>query len=441
MLSGDYGLDAVVSSEFNYVGDHLMDFSFLRALRASVRLTLGTIQKDAKRLQRATGDVFGRDYPLSACQEAYARARGFRSWHEAQTVLERASRSASSTPFWTIASRNDVHQAVFTALAIAEIDMSENGPVVFSGEQKHAARPAACLWFEMMSAASIPGLALVDTQAAAFQDTEFGRAVDDLGLQEIVEQCRFVDLREQHQPIAISTSAFGWTMSLISALSEPSRERFRGTGMQHLLQSMLVKLVGDNARSEYGIFIDSVETVVQGLCSSTPHNPSAVLSEEGVPGDSLAYDFNRYIKDRDNNAAAELLKLVRDASAKGVRLGTVLVSESTRRPTVVLFDGNKPDTVLLAGVIHSLYYWRYAGHELRARGISTRPVVYFNDQDDFRYPDFLVQCGSGFTCVAAGDKATSPGEEKSVRNSRTRSVYVDDASLIYCGRRVELQRA
>jgi hypothetical protein len=54
-----------------------MDFSFLRALRASVRLTLGTLQKDAKRLQRATGDVFGRDFPLSACQEAYARARGF----------------------------------------------------------------------------------------------------------------------------------------------------------------------------------------------------------------------------------------------------------------------------------------------------------------------------------------------------------------------------
>lgn len=418
-----------------------MDFSFLRALRASVRLTLGTLQKDAKRLQRATGDVFGRDFSLSACQEAYARARGFRSWHEAQTVLERASRSASSTPFWTIASRNDAHQAVFTALAVAEIDMSENGPVVFSGEQKHAVRPAACLWFEMMSAASIPGLALVNTQAAAFQDTQFGRAVDDLGLQEIVEQCRFVDLREQHQPIAISTSAFGWTMSLISALSEPARERFRGTGMQRLLESMLLNLVGKNAQSEYGIPIDSVETVVRALCSSTPYIPAALRSEENQPISSLAHDLNRYIKDLDKDAAAELLELVCDASAKGVRLGTILASESTRRPTVVLFDGNKPATVLLAGVIHSLYYWRYVGHELRARGISTMPVVYFSDQVELCYPDFLVQCGSGFTCVAAGDKPTVPGEENSLRNSRTRSVHVDGDSLIYCGRRVELQQA
>lgn len=438
VLSGDYGPVSLESGVNQFVGDHLMDFSFLRALRASVRLNLNTLLKDAKRLQRASGDVFGQTFPLSACQEAYARARGFRSWHEAQTLLERVSRSGSTAPFWTIGSRNDVHQAVFSAIAAAELEMSENGPVTFLGPQADAALPAACLWFEMMSAAGVPGLMLVDTKAPSLQDTGLGRAIGQLGLGEIIDHCRFIDLRETHQPIALGTSVRDWTTSLMNALPEATCEKLERSGMRHLVEVTLDAVAKQRSCAEYSVFFDSVETVVKAVCSSKPFIPLQLRDLDSDVGRSLSLDLKRYIDDREDEAAEQLRSLVRTIGKKRMRLGTVIATETTRRPTVVLFDRDDPASVALAGVVHSLYYWRYVGMELRKRGISTRPVLYYSDREVPHYPDLLMECGANYTCVVIGEEREAAAAWDDLRSSGTLLVQVEHGSMVYSGRRVPL---
>lgn len=423
-----------------------MDFSFLRALTASVRLTLATSKKDVKRLQKATPELFGREFPLSVCQEAYARARGFRHWHELEQVAQRLSRDREM-PFWSITSRNDFHESVLSAIVQSELEMTENGPVVFLGNSADSVVPALCLWAEEISAARVPGVILIDSHAMSVQDTALWEVVDRFGLATMFSDFRIIDTREASIPLAISTTAFSWTRALSGALSVDEAKRVEESGMRHLIERMLEDMAtvrGAEDSRHADVFMDSIETVMACLCASHPIIPGQLHDLPQDARDRLANDFGKYIADRPQREMKLLSELVSRMSGKGLRLGRVLSSETPHRPSIVLFDSDQPETVVLAAAIHSLYYWRYVGFELRHRGISTRPVLYYSDRADLDIPRFLLDSSAGHTCLASGLTKEDIGawsEYRTSRTRRTRLVHVERGSFVFCGRRVQITDA
>jgi len=414
-----------------------MDFSFLRALRASVRLTLNNLKRDAKRLQRVSADVFGTSIPLSVCQEAYARARGFRSWHEAETILKRGGRDPGASP-WKIENRNDVHQAVFSALVTADLELGENGPVCFFGAQADAALPAVCLWVESLSMADVSGIVLVDTKALSLQDTPLWTAVTRLGLEYLFDECRYIDARGANLDVAISTSPANWARSLLLAVPKATRETLEQDGFSHLLEKTLTAVADRRGRSDdFHVFADTVDLVVSSLCASMPYPPAPV---RGVDGDfddvGLSMDLQAYLERRKGQENLAVYALNSALEEKNIRLGYHLADESKHRPTIVLYDQDQPASLVLASVIHSLYYWRYVGHELRFRDIHTRPVLYLSDAAVPEVPAFIQESGSSYTCIVNGPKRADDTAWPECRGAHARFAQVEQGGFVYGGRRV-----
>jgi len=413
-----------------------MDLSFLKALRASVRLTLASLKRDSKRLHRATEDVFGRTYSLSTCQEAYARARGFRNWREAETILKRGGRD-SSTPFWKIDSRTDAHETVFASIVTAELEMTENGPVCFFGAQSDAIVPALCLWAESLSLAEVPGLLLVDTEAAALQDTSLWHAVIEMGLTGTFDEFRFIDARNDNLPLAFSTTAADWVRSLLFALPEEVRAELGDSGFSALLERCIAAAAAKRSEDDVQVFADTVESVLQSLCQKSPVFPTYLFKPTGdTEVDSLRGDFDAYLERHRPDAVAQLADLGRLVGKKGMRLGRHLAQESVRRPTVVLYNAKQAASVVLASIVHSLYYWRYVGMELRYNDIYTRPVLFYSDTADPQVPQFIQQSGASFTCIVNGPARTYAQAWPESQAARSRFVYVDSGSFVYAGRRI-----
>lgn len=412
-----------------------MDLSFLKALRASVRLTFATLKRDSKRLHRATEDVFGRTYSLSTCQEAYARARGFRNWREAETILKRGGRD-SSTPFWKIDSRTDAHETVFSSIVTAELEMTENGPVCFFGAQRDAIVPALCLWAESLSLAEVPGLLLVDTEAAALQDTSLWHAVIAMGLTGTFDEFRFIDARNDNIPLAFSTTAADWVRSLLFALPDEARAELTDSGFSALLERAIAASAAKRGEDDDQVFADTVESVLQSLCQKSPVFPTYLFkATDDTEVDSLRGDFDAYIERQHPDAVAQLADLGRLVGKKGMRLGRHLAQESVRRPTVVLYNAKQAASVVLASIVHSLYYWRYAGMELRYNDIYTRPVLFYSDTADPQVPQFIQQSGASHTCIVNGPARTYAQAWLESQAARSRFVYVDSGSFVYAGRR------
>jgi hypothetical protein len=413
-----------------------MDFSFLKALRASVRLTLATLKRDSKRLHRATEDVFGHTYSLSTCQEAYARARGFRNWREAETILKRGGRDPS-TPFWKIDSRTDFHETVFSSIVTAELEMTENGPVCFFGKQSDAIVPALCLWSESLSLAEVPGLVLVDTEAAALQDTSLWEAVIAMGLTATFDEFRFIDARSDNIPLAFSTKAADWVRSLLFALPEEARAELENSGFSVLLQSAIEAVAAKRGEEDGQVFADTVESVLQSLCQKSPQFPTYLFkaADDDTLVESLKGDFHAYIERQRPDAVAQLADLGRRVGKKGMRLGRHLAQESARRPTVVLYNAKQATSVVLASVVHSLYYWRYVDAELRHNDIYTRPVLFYSDVVDPQVPQFIQHSGASHTCIVNGPARTEAQAWPESQAARSRFVCVDSGSFVYAGRR------
>lgn len=412
-----------------------MDFSLLRALRASVRLTLTTLKRDSKRLQRTSEDVFGTRYTLSICQEAYARARGFRNWHEAETILKRGGRNPD-THFWKIVSRNDLHEAVFSSIVTADLEMSENGPVCFFGPQEDAALPALCLWIEALSMAEVPGVLLVDTTAPALQDTTVWKSVVALNLESLFDEFRYIDARSDNIPLAFSTTSKDWCRSLLLALPESTCAALQSCGFAHLLETAIDAVGRDATDDNCQVFGDTVRQVSLALCSADPGLPPslhATIEESSHP--SLHYDFKSYVAHQRPAEVAQLTELCRALFNKQFGLGRHLSQETLKRPSIVLFDSNDPASVVLASVVHSQYYWRFVGPELRYRGINTRPVLFVSDTAVPQVPHFIRNSGASHTCVVNGAAREGADHWPESESARASFVFVEGDSFIYSGRR------
>ena len=419
-----------------------MEFSFLRAMRASIRFTLASLKRDAKRLQRAAAEVFGQSYSLAQCQEALARARGFRTWHEAETVLKRGGRDRS-LPSWTILSRNDAHEAALAALVGSELEMNEVGSVVFLGAPDEAAAPALCLWAETMSAMEKSGLILLNTKARSFQDTALGRAAADLGLDDVVGEFRFLDAREMNLGVSLSTSGRDWARSLVHALPEVHRVALQESGTQTLLEGILEALGAKRAKeegSEYRVSAREVRTAVACMAASYPIIPRELYAGESSEElGSIEHDFEEFKKSRPKPALEALSDLAFQVEKRGLHVGRVFSMESQHRPTVLLFDEDDAVSLAVASVVHSLYFWRYVGHELRWKGIYTRPVLYYLDaQIPASVPAFVAHGWGTFSCIVPGGSLSQRDHIPEHFLSSAQMVGVEEGSLVVSGRRTPL---
>ena len=415
-----------------------MPFSFVRAFAASRRFNISTIKKEAKRLQKASAEVFGQVYSLNICQEAIARAHGLRNWQDIINFEKRIGRD-KSLPFWHIDSRNDFHERLLKSLLLAEVETNET----FIGKREHAIAPALCLWSEEISYARVPGVILVDTKAQSVQDTMLWEQVKNLNLDDLFLQFRSIDTRVGCLPVSIRTQALDWTRSLGCALPEDICKHLEDTGIWHVMRESMkcdARTEGDDSELRT-VYFDAVEKAFRLVSATKPYVPVALGDVEGPYLDSLRHSVDKYLVHRPMEAIEVLGKLIRSLAEKQFNLRTVFWIESAQRPTIVVFDSDKPETVALASVIHSLYYSRYVGCHLRHAGIITRPVLYFGDQSGKPLPQFLRDPFAARTILVAGYDMVQVDALSSYEKRTTTLVHTDEFSLVADGKRVSIKEA
>ncbi|WP_231656428.1 hypothetical protein [Pseudomonas californiensis] len=160
-----------------------MSTSLSRLLTLQAVRNLTSLKRDAKRLQKKSQQVFGTEHSLAVCQQAMAVSRGFTSLATLEALSDRLGMNRRNL-FWTLTGRSDAHQAVLDTLFRLDLDFADVGPLVFIGQQQHALRPALILLLERMSAMARPGLILIESTAAAIQDTALFKAATELELHE-----------------------------------------------------------------------------------------------------------------------------------------------------------------------------------------------------------------------------------------------------------------
>lgn len=160
--------------------------------------------------------------------------------------------------------------------------------------------------------------------------------------------------------------------------------------------------------------------------------------------DELSYAISKSSKARDDDVCPEtaeaLLSIISSLRRQRFGLGTVLWSESKHRPSVVLFDSARPETLVLASMAHAMYYWQYVGIGLRDQGIKIRPVLYFSDQSTSTIPTFIAESGGSHTAIVNGCDRTDVDSWPNHLRTRHSLVSVDDRSIVYCGKRVAFDR-
>nr|WP_168550522.1 hypothetical protein [Pseudomonas savastanoi] len=183
-----------------------MSTSLSRLLTLQAVRNLTSLKRDAKRLQKKSQQVFGTEHSLAVCQQAMAVSRGFTSLASLDALSDRLGMNRRN-PFWTLTGRSDAHQAVLDTLFRLDLDFADVGPLVFIGQQQHALRPALILLLERMSAMARPGLILIESTAAAIQDTALFKAATELELHETLMGFRALDLREHNLPVELADCA------------------------------------------------------------------------------------------------------------------------------------------------------------------------------------------------------------------------------------------
>jgi hypothetical protein len=406
-----------------------MAFSLLRSLLAVSRLNIITIKRQAKRLKNATPDVFGQTFPLSVCQEAMARANGFQHWHEAQQVLSRVGADRNS-PWWTIKSRNDTHQATLCALVTLELELLRDGALVMLGQAANGALPALGLLLEEMSFSKKPGLILVETDHPAMQDTSLWPAVLELGQEDLLADFRSVDLREPRLPVAIDAEPENWLRALAGVLPDPKREEWLGTGEASILKD----LIGHYAELRRMEVCDlyPVKQAMAVIMNPKMLVGSVVSRMTGDARTSMKMDCERYLADSPSPCAQNVMKAVEQLDGRYHRTGPILHHESKRRPVIALFSRDDPASVILAGAVHSMFYWRWPSDE-------TCPILYFADKTVDGPPAFLRGAASRALIVpGTPDRSWSWWHEAGWHSSMFASIGTD-RTITAAGRRCKIE--
>ncbi|CAB3754711.1 hypothetical protein [Paraburkholderia humisilvae] len=410
-----------------------MAISLIRSLTASVARNVSTLKRDAKRLQKHSKTVFGTAYPLSTCQKAVAVSRGFKSLADVESLARRLGLDRNA-PWWTILSRNDAHQNTLSALYQLEIQLSESGPVVFTGKQADAILPALVLFFEEMSARQMPGLIMVDTEAAAVQDTPVFSAVEKLGMEEMFADFRSLDLRERNLPVALDTPSKWWVRSIISALPLELERKLQDNGWAQGLELS----AHENARSRLQLFgTEDFAAIpfysVKDAASYLVHGTAwpAWMSEESS---FLASEIGRKPPLLEDEAKRRVMEVITELDRRNFKVGVMSLDESRRRPFIVLFSRHDPASEVLAGVVHSYYYWRQV-HERERHS----PILLVSDGATPYAPRLLTfgnhtAVVNGLDAIPSGD---GPGEFYGYKNAL--NVVASANGLQFMGTRVPIE--
>lgn len=366
------------------------------------------------------------------------RLDGLWKWLAARPLLSWRRRDRRA-PFWKIANRNPAYEAALSSLVTARLDLWDTGPICFQGRQRDAVVPALCLWAESASLGEVPGLVLVDTKASALQDTGLWSGAFKLGLDALLHECRHVDVRSENIAMALSTRAKDWGLSLLSALPRAVHERLERSGFAHLLEKTIDAMAALRNNGEADrVFGRAVEQALFFLCMPEPVLPPQLCNGYGQGDDvSLRMDYESYMGRQCPADVGQLAKLRAQLARKSIDHGPIFAQESQRRPAIVLFDSAQPASLVLASVIHSLYYWRYVGWELRDRGIHTRPVLYFSDAVDVPVARFIVESFAANTCIVNGPAPTAEDQWPNNKRDRAHLVQVEGESFVYAGRRLQ----
>jgi hypothetical protein len=422
-------------------------FSWARSLAAAFRIDLSTLKRDAKRLHRAAPEVFGQGFPLNRCQEAVARMRGHKSWDEA---LLAASKAASKIPPWLEPKHNDAYQAMLGALATLEVETREDAGCLFRGELSDSVPPALVLWSQEMIWRKVSGLVLIDTRAATVQDTALWPAATHLGLTDVLQACRVLDLRESRCPVALSARGRDWLTSLRFALGEPHARTLESSGILVTLESLLAGFarqngwVPDKRGEDEGPLMPFA--LIERAVKFVRYNGGDIPTElEGdKQADSIRHNVNKYIRAarRDSEATAALNalgQLVDDLDEKQFGLGRVFSQESQWRPTIALFSSDDPASSALASVVHSLYYWRYVGWELRHTGIEPRPVLYVGDDGAGTLPGWLTYTSFTRGVIAPGPAYSLPEGDAGYLHRSAILISCADGAIASSGKKAPIE--
>ncbi|MGU1552441.1 hypothetical protein ACSERV_27995 [Pseudomonas aeruginosa] len=334
-----------------------MALSFIRSLTASASRNISALKRDAKRLQKNSFLVFGTEYPLKVCQNAVAVSRGFRSLADVDK-LEQHLGMNKNAPFWAIHSRNDTHQGILEALYCLDLEYTENGPIIFTGNQKHSILPALVLFLEQMSFKKLPGLILIETEATSIQKTSIFDAIKRLEIEETLNKFRFLDLRERNLPVSLSTESHCWIESITDALPNDIQEEIREKGWaSHLKISAY-----EHAKSRNQVFGPSnfpcipFLSVSSAIYQLTAGSYPPLWMQPSSSGEISKVDIRR--PPLEKNSEEALLSLIKKLENRQFHTGISCEHESRWRPYVVLFSRNDPASEVLAGVIHSYFSWK-----------------------------------------------------------------------------------
>ncbi|NVZ72578.1 MULTISPECIES: hypothetical protein [Pseudomonas] len=407
-----------------------MAISLIRSLTASVIRNVSALKRDAKRLQKHSQLVFGTEYPLKVCQHAVAVSRGFRSLADVENLAHRLGMDKEA-PFWTILGRNDTHQDVLNALYRLNLEYTENGPVVFTGGQIHSVLPALVLFLEQMSLKKLPGLILVETEAPSIQDTFIFDGIKKLGVEEVLEGFRSLDLRDRNLPVSLSTEARWWAKAITDVLPKDLQTALQQSGWEAGLEVSAY----ENAKSRNQVhnskdfeaipFYSVKEAAFQlALGKSWPLWISEDAARQTSAIGACPPELHKESKDI-------VLDLIKALDSRNFGLGVSSEHESRWRPYVVLFSRNDPASEVLAGVVRSYFSWRQSRDQ-------RSPVLYVSDGATPYAPRFLcfgehTAVVNGLDSIPVGD---GPGEFFGYKNAL--KVVGTPDGLQYMGKRVPL---
>ncbi|MBD8808559.1 hypothetical protein [Pseudomonas syringae] len=402
-----------------------MAFSLIRSLTASVVRNVSALKRDAKRLQKNSQLVFGTEYPLKVCQHAVAVSRGFRSLTDVENISRRLGLDKNA-PFWTVRGRSDNHQAALSALYQLGLEYSENGPVVFTGNQRHSIVPALTLLFEEMSTRKLPGLILVETQAESVQETLVYDGVKALGFDEIYEGFRSLDLREKNLPVSLCTESRCWVSAILNAFDLEIQSKLQRTDWAISLETSAF----ENAKSRRQVTQSKNFHAIPFY--SVKEAAYQLVHGCGWP---LWIDDNAkmasFPEKLDEDTVKVLLHLIGELAERNFSLGVSCEHESSRRPYVVLFSRNDPASEVLAGVVHSYYSWRQPRE-------NPNPILYVSDGALPYAPRFLSFGGN--TVVVNGLDGIPDGKQSGQFYGYKNALKVvgSPEGLTYMGKRVSL---
>lgn len=359
-----------------------MDFSFLKALAGSARSQVSNLKSQSKRLHDISPEVFGQSFSKQVCNEAVARSNGFRNWREVESLASNIGVDRS-LPAWHIHSRNKLHEICLHALIETDVEVSEMRPVIALGDILHASIPAVCLWAEQISARKVPGVIAIDTSISTFQKTPIGIAAKKLGLADIVQKFRVIDAREPSVALALSGTAREWRDAIKAGLSNSDQKVLEDSNVLAIFEH-LVQGYGDirNRDSGQSGVYDSyvLEQAARALRSPVAVN----FSQFG--GASKHYLEKYFKQDAPHFPVAETSQLVTliDCLAKVISsVGVLLRHETLHRPTVVLFNSDNPVSVVIATLVHAMYYNRFISDR------AIRPLLYCSTEKRNSLPSML----------------------------------------------------